>query len=173
MNDHMTRKLAAEGIVADVMAANNVLAHGPDISGFVAGVPLVLAPDGVATFEFPHVMRLIDENQFDTMYHEHWSYLSLTTTQRVFASVGLEVFDVEELPSHGGSLRLFVRHRSDDAPPVEEAVPRLLAREAEFGLKDMARYEAFSEQVKATKRGLLSLLVDLKDSARNDLVRRL
>ncbi len=158
--------LVDEGYRADVILGNNVLAHGPDINGFVAGVPIALAEDGVATFEFPHLMRLMDENQFDTIYHEHWSYLSLGTTIKVFAAHGMTVFDVEELPSHGGSLRLFIRHDADDTKPVSGRVHDLLAREEAFGLFDLATYEQFSEKVKATKRALVQTLIDVKNDGK-------
>jgi SAM-dependent methyltransferase len=156
-------KLAGEGYQADVILGNNVLAHNPDINLFVAGVPIILAKDGVATFEFPHLMRLMDENQFDTIYHEHWSYLSLGTTQKIFAAHSMTVFDVEELSSHGGSLRLFIKHEDDDSKPVTRRVADLLKREEAFGLFDLATYEDFSERVKMTKRALLELLVQVKN----------
>ncbi|MFV2000010.1 MAG: methyltransferase domain-containing protein [Acidimicrobiia bacterium] len=157
-------QLVSDGYRADVVLGNNVLAHGPDINGFVAGIPIVLADDGVATFEFPHLMRLMDENQFDTIYHEHWSYFSLATAQKIFASHGMEVFDVEELPSHGGSLRLFLKHASDTSKPVSDNVRAVLEREKSFGLLDISTYEQFSEKVKATKRALLDMLVEIKNA---------
>jgi SAM-dependent methyltransferase len=162
-NEDFARQLVSEGYRADVILGNNVLAHNPDINGFVAGLPIVLAKNGVATFEFPHLMRLMDENQFDTIYHEHWSYLSLGITQKVFAAHGMTVFDVEELASHGGSLRLFIKHDDDDSKPVTARVNELLCREDVFGLTNLATYEHFSEQVKATKRALLETLVRIKD----------
>jgi hypothetical protein len=147
-----------------VILGNNVFAHVPDINGFVAGLPILLADDGVATFEFPHLMRLIDENQFDTIYHEHWSYLSLGTTQRILEAHGMTVFDAEELPSHGGSLRLFVKHSNDATHGVTDRVSGLRERERAFGLEDLSTYEQFSEKVKVTKRALLRTLVDVKDA---------
>lgn len=166
-NEASARTMAEEGLAFDVILGNNVLAHGPDINGFVAGLPHVLADDGVITFEFPHLLRLLEENQFDTIYHEHWSYLSLGTTQRIFAAHGLTVFDVEELWSHGGSLRLFVRHESDTSKPVTAGVDELLERERAFGLFDPATYTAFAEQVEATKRKLLSILIEAKDAGKS------
>ena len=166
-NEASARIMAEEGLAFDVILGNNVLAHGPDINGFVAGLPHVLADDGVITFEFPHLLRLLEENQFDTIYHEHWSYLSLGTTQRIFAAHGLTVFDVEELWSHGGSLRLFVRHESDTSKPVTAGVDELLERERAFGLFDPATYTAFAEQVEATKRKLLSILIEAKDAGKS------
>jgi SAM-dependent methyltransferase len=162
-NERFARELASEGYRANVIVGNNVLAHNPDINGFVAGLPVILADDGVATLEFPHLMRLMDGNQFDTIYHEHWSYLSLGTTQQVFAAHGMTVFDVEELPSHGGSLRLFIKHEGDVSKPVTARVSELLAGEEAFGLSDLATYELFSERVKATKRALLETLIQIKN----------
>ena len=110
----LAEELAAEGRQADLLLGNNVLAQVPDLNDFVAGMKIVLAPTGVLTMEFPHVLRLIDENQFDTIYHEHFGYFSLHTTQAIFRHHGLELFDVEELPTHGGSLRVYARHVEDD-----------------------------------------------------------
>ena len=160
-------QMAAEGLSFDVILGNNVLAHGPDINGFVAGLPLVLAPGGVITFEFPHLMRLMEQNQFDTVYHEHWSYLSLGTTQRIFAEHGLEVFDVEELWTHGGSLRLFIKSANDASKPISGNVEDLLARERGFGLFDLETYAAFSAKVDATKRKLLQILIEAKDAGKS------
>ena len=160
-------RMAAEGRAFDVILGNNVLAHGPDINGFVAGLPLVLAPDGVVTFEFPHLMRLIEGNQFDTIYHEHWSYLSLGTTRTVFAAHGLTIFDVEELWSHGGSLRLFIKHADDATKEISPRVQGLLDRETEFGLFDLETYRRFGDQVAATKRRLLELLIGIKNDGRS------
>jgi len=159
-------EIAAEHGRPDVLLGNNVLAHVPDINDFVGGMKVLLAPHGVITMEFPHLQRLIAENQFDTIYHEHWSYLSLGTTQRIFASHGMTIFDVEELASHGGSLRLFVRHTADHSKPVTPRVAELLAREEAFGLFDLATYRRFSDQVKETKRALLDLLIDIKNDGR-------
>lgn len=169
-NELLGRRLRKEGYRADVLTANNVLAHTPFINDFVSGVPEALAPDGVATFEFPHLMRLIEGNQFDTIYHEHWSYLSLGTTQKIFAAHGLKVFDVEELWTHGGSLRLYVAHDDSSAHAVAPRVDELLAHEKEFGLFDDAVYLSFGEKVKSTKRKLLSLLVAAKDEGASIVV---
>ena len=158
----LARELAAQGHRADLLLGNNVLAQVPDLNDFVAGMSLLLAPHGVITLEFPHVQRLIDENQFDTIYHEHFSYFSLLTTRRVLARHGLTVFDVEELPTHGGSLRVYARHASDESHPVEPTVGALLAREEAFGLAGLERYRSFSDKVEETKRALLHLLIGLK-----------
>ncbi len=155
-------RLASSGHMADLMAANNVLAHVPDINDFVAGFAILLKPEGVATFEFPHLLQLIGNTQFDTIYHEHYSYLSLLALMPLFERHGLRVFDVETLTTHGGSLRLHVSHlRSGHAPM--SAVDAMAAEEKAAGLADKATYERFSEQVKAFKRSFVRMLVDLKD----------
>jgi hypothetical protein len=155
-------ELVADGRKADLVAGNNVLAQVPDLNDFVAGIAILLAPQGVFTLEFPHVLRLIDENQFDTIYHEHFSYFSAHTIRRLFASHGLELFDVEEIPTHGGSLRVYGQHVDETSRPVASAVGELLAREEAFGLTDVDRYLRFSAQVEETKRGILALLIQLK-----------
>ena len=156
------RQLVAEGIRADLIAGNNVLAQVPDLNSFVEGIAILLADDGVATIEFPHLQRLIDENQFDTIYHEHFSYFSLLASERVFARHGLVVCDVEELWTHGGSLRLHLRHAADEARAVTPAVAELRRREVDAGYREMATYESFGEKVKETKRGLLSFLIEAR-----------
>jgi len=155
-------ELVAEGTQADLLLGNNVLAHVPDLNDFVAGMQIVLAPHGVITMEFPHLLRLIDENQFDTIYHEHFSYFSFLTVQKVFAAHGLTMFDVEELPTHGGSLRIYARHTADSAHTISDRVSALLAREEQAGFGKLAHYLSFAEQVKETKRGLLSFLIAAK-----------
>jgi SAM-dependent methyltransferase len=158
----LATELTAQGRHADLLLGNNVLAQVPDLNDFVAGMKIVLAPRGVLTMEFPHVLRLIDQNQFDTIYHEHFSYFSVHTTQAIFHHHGLELFDVEEIPTHGGSLRVYARHIDDDTKPIEPAVERLLDDERAFGLTSVDRYERFAQQVIATKHALLSLLIELK-----------
>jgi hypothetical protein len=143
------------------------LAHVPDLNDFVAGMKVVLAPGGVVTLEFPHVMRLIDDNQFDTIYHEHFGYFSLYTTRAILVRHGLELFDVEEIPTHGGSLRVYARHLADATKPIAPAVAELLAREEAFGLLGIERYERFAAQVEETKRGILELLIDVKRQGRS------
>jgi 2-polyprenyl-3-methyl-5-hydroxy-6-metoxy-1,4-benzoquinol methylase len=160
------RELVADGKAADLLLGNNVLAHVPDINDFVGGLKLALKPSGIITFEFPHLLRLIDENQFDTIYHEHFSYLSFLAVEKVFAQHGLTLFDVEEVPTHGGSLRIFARHAENAAVPVTERVPAMREKEGAFGLTRMATYEAFGEKVKATKRKLLKFLVEAKDQGK-------
>ncbi|WP_136416243.1 class I SAM-dependent methyltransferase [Herbaspirillum sp. ST 5-3] len=154
--------LVQEGLQADLLLGNNVLAHVPDINDFVAGMKVALKSDGVITMEFPHLLQLMQQNQFDTIYHEHFSYLSFTTVEKIFAAHGLTLFDVEELGTHGGSLRIYGRHTADESKAVMPAIDDLRRREAECGLTDMAAYAAFSEQVCETKRALLAFCIDAK-----------
>jgi SAM-dependent methyltransferase len=156
------QNLRASGQAADLIIGNNVLAQVPDINSFVAGIEALLAPHGVVTLEFPHLMRLIAENQFDTIYHEHFSYFSLRTTQRIAAAHGLRIFDVEELWTHGGSLRVYLAHADDATHPTLPSVIRLIAREADIGLDRLDFYASFAEQVRETKRKLLDLLIALR-----------
>jgi SAM-dependent methyltransferase len=184
------RELLAEGKAADLIIGNNVLAHVPDINDFVGGLKILLKPGGAITMEFPHLMRLMDENQFDTIYHEHFSYFSFVTVEKIFAAHGLTLFDVEELPTHGGSLRIYAGHseafahsgRGEEPHPpapspynsegehvvegVSERVEELRAREIAAGFTDMAYYGAFAEQVKATKRALLDFLIQAKNAGK-------
>ena len=158
------RDLTAGGKHADLIVANNVLAHVPDLNGFVGGLKVLLAAHGVATLEFPHLMRLIEENQFDTIYHEHFSYFSLIALRRLFERHGLRIFDVEELSTHGGSLRIYVGHAADETRRVLERVTDLLRREEAIGLDTLERYVSFEEQVKKTKRSLLEFLIAAKNN---------
>jgi len=156
--------LQERGYQADLLLGNNVLAHVPDLNDFVAGMKVLLAPDGVITMEFPHLMRLVEGLQFDTVYHEHFSYFSFLTVRRVFASHGLELFDVEELPTHGGSLRIYARHAEDVTKPVGERVSQLAAREEAAGLGTIEYYRAFEPKVRKVKRSLLRFLIDAKEA---------
>ena len=151
-------RLAAEGQAADLLVGNNVLAHVPDLNDFVGGLALALAPGGVVTMEFPHLLRLMEENQFDTIYHEHFSYLSFATTLRIFAHHGLTLFDVEELPTHGGSLRIYGRHEAAAAHAVTPAVAELVEREQAAGLERLETYRRFGERVDETRGRLLDFL---------------
>jgi predicted TPR repeat methyltransferase len=155
-------RLAAEGKQADLMAANNVLAHVPDINDFLKGFASLLKPDGVATFEFPHLLRLLAENQFDTIYHEHFSYLSLTTVAKIFRANGLAVFDVEEIPTHGGSLRVFAQRAGSGRLAVSDRVAAMLARETEAGLSTAKGYEGFQSRAEKVKDDFVSFLIDAK-----------
>jgi hypothetical protein len=150
----------------DLIASNNVLAHVPDLNDFVAGVARLLTPHGVWTAEFPHLLRLMEGNQFDTLYHEHFCYFSLTTVQSVLAAHGLTIFDVEELASHGGSLRIFARHAGDGSAPFSPRVRQLLEDETDAGLTKLEGYRAFASQVEETKRRLLEFLIEAKRSGR-------
>ncbi|MFK4258551.1 class I SAM-dependent methyltransferase [Agrobacterium tumefaciens] len=161
-NEALATDMAARGKKADLIIGNNVLAQVPDINDFVAGMKALLKPDGVITLEFPHIEKLIEENQFDTIYHEHFSYFSLLTIEKMARRHGLKVFDVEEIPTHGGSLRVFFSHE-DGNFPREARVDSLLARELNAGLDKIETYTAFSEAVRQTKRNLLSFLIRLKE----------
>jgi C-methyltransferase C-terminal domain/Putative zinc binding domain/Methyltransferase domain len=160
------RNLVACGRSADLIIGNNVLAHVPDLNGFVAGLKLLLGNAGVITLEFPHLMHLMEENQFDTIYHEHFSYFSLTAARYLFERHGLKVFDVEELTTHGGSLRVYVCHQ-DDEKPIGDRVRDLVSREKAAGFQKLDHYLSFEEQVKKTKRKLLEFLIAAKDNGRS------
>ena len=156
------KKLVAEGRKADLLLGNNVLAHVPDLNDFVAGMKILLKPGGVITMEFPHLLRLMQENQFDTIYHEHFSYFSFLTVQKVFARHGLTLFDVQKLKTHGGSLRIFACHDEDSGKAKTRAVEELLQEELRAGLDRLAAYADFAEKVRVAKRKLLRFLIDAK-----------
>jgi len=160
------RELAAAGRQVDLVAANNVLAHVPDINDFVAGFAALLKPDGVATFEFPHLLRLLQENQFDTVYHEHYSYLSLSAVARVFEHNGLAVFDVEEIPTHGGSLRVFAQRRDTGHRPATDAVRRVLGDEVAAGLTSAAGYQGFQARIDKVKDDFVAYLIEARRAGR-------
>lgn len=162
----LARRLSTEGARADLMAANNVLAHVPDINDFVAGFAILLKDDGVATFEFPHLMKMVEQAQFDTIYHEHFSYLSLTAVERVLAGNGLSVFDVEELPTHGGSLRVFAQRTETGRHPREARVDALRRREAEAGVERADYYRGFGLRAEQVKNDLLSFLLEARRAGR-------
>jgi len=160
--EETARELVAEGRQADLLLGNNVLAHVPDLNYFVRGMKILLKPEGVITVEFPHLMRLMAENQFDTIYHEHFSYFSLITVEKVFTKQGLTLFDVEELPTHGGSLRIYARHAEDTSKPIDQRVTDLIAKEEAAGFTRLEHYLSFAEKVKETKRKLLTFLIAAK-----------
>ncbi|MCK8784349.1 class I SAM-dependent methyltransferase [Roseomonas sp. NAR14] len=160
-------RLRARGVSPRLMTANNVLAHVPDMHDFLEGFRVLLAPDGVVTFEFPHLLRLMQENQFDTIYHEHFSYLSLLAVERALGEHGLTVFDIQELPTHGGSLRVFARHAEAAAPAVTPAVEAMRRLELEFGLRDIRTYRAFASRTVAIKCDLLEFLVNARRQNRS------
>jgi hypothetical protein len=156
------RELAAGQKHADLLLGNNVLAQVPDLNDFVSGLKILLKPRGAITMEFPHLMKLIDENQFDTIYHEHFSYFSFLTVEKIFAAHGLTVFDVEELPTHGGSLRIYVSHADDSSRSLSSRALELRSREESAGFNRMERYTSFEEEVKETKRKLLEFLIQAR-----------
>lgn len=162
----LARKLADSGKMADLTAANNVLAHVPDINDFAAGFTYLLKPTGVATFEFPHLLKLVQENQFDTIYHEHFSYLSLTAVKRIFAHNGLVIFDVEELPTHGGSLRIFAQRRDTGKRETAERVNKLSAAEIDMGIATKSFYASFQAKADRVKNNLLSFLIEVKNAGK-------
>jgi SAM-dependent methyltransferase len=162
----LARELVAEGRQADLLLGNNVLAQVPDLNGFVAGMKILLKPRGTITFEFPHLLRLMQENQFDTIYHEHFSYFSLYAAEKIFAEHGLTIFDVEELSTHGGSLRIYGQHAEETWRPVTPRMLELRAREAGAGVSNLSTYSSFSEQVKETKRKLLDFLIRARRSGK-------
>ena len=158
----LARELAAQGKQADLAVANNVLAHVPDINDFVAGFAVLLKPGGIATFEFPYLMRLVQENQFDTIYHEHFSYLSLHVVKRIFEHKGLAVFDVEELPTHGGSLRVFAQRKDTLPHATTSHVAALLKREATAGMTTAGFYTGFQSRADKVKNDILTFLIEAK-----------
>lgn len=155
-------EMVAHGQMADLVIGNNVFAQVPDINDFVDGIRILLKPGGVATLEFPHLLRLMEENQYDTIYHEHFSYFSLLTVEKIFSAHGLVVFDLDELATHGGSLRIYTRHADDKSKPVTAAVVGLRERELALKFDCMETYSSFSERVKESKRALLELLIRLR-----------
>jgi C-methyltransferase C-terminal domain/Putative zinc binding domain/Methyltransferase domain len=161
----VAKRLVGEGTRASLIVGNNVLAQVPDLIDFVAGVQILLRDEGTATFEFPHLLRLIDGLQYDTIYHEHFSYFSFGTISEIVRAHGLEIYDVEELWTHGGSLRIYAQH-AGGLNPQREAVSELLGREDEEGLRSPSRYARFAEEVKESKRALLELLIGLRREGR-------
>jgi 2-polyprenyl-3-methyl-5-hydroxy-6-metoxy-1,4-benzoquinol methylase len=156
------RELVAEGKKADLLLGNNVLAHVPDLNDFVAGMKILLKPEGVITMEFPHLMRLMEGNQFDTIYHEHFSYLSFITVEKVFATHGLTIFDVEQLPTHGGSLRIYASHAEDTSKSISQQVKALRSEEKLAGFNTLEHYFSFAKKVNETKFKLLEFLISAK-----------
>ncbi len=156
------RELKADGKSPDLLVGNNVLAHVPDLNDFVNSMKIVLKGRGIITMEFPHLQRLVEKCEFDTIYHEHFSYFSFSTVERVFAAHGVTLFDVEELPTHGGSLRIYARHVTDASRPVTSSVVDLREREQQLGYGGLDLYQAFSEKVKATKRNILEFMIAAK-----------
>jgi SAM-dependent methyltransferase len=162
-NADTARDLAGNDVQADLLLGNNVLAQVPNLNSFVEGVCIILKPGGVSTFEFPHLLKTMTGNQFDQIYHEHFSYFSAFSAERIFAAHGMRIFDVEELWTHGGSLRIHVCHADDTAHPTQPSVSMLVHGEQDAGLLRLETYAAFAEQVSATKRKLLSFLIEAKE----------
>jgi len=148
------------------LIGNNVLAHVPDVNDFVQGMKIILKPHGIITMEFPHLLRLMIENQFDTIYHEHFSYFSFTIVNKIFDHHGLRIFDVDELPTHGGSLRIYARHAEDDSREISDNARALLQHEAAEGLENLEFYLTFNQKVQSTKRAILDFLVGAKNKAK-------
>jgi len=160
------KKLRSTAKLADLIIGNNVLAHNPDLNDFVEGLKILLKPCGIITMEFPHLLRLIQGNQFDTIYHEHFSYFSFYTTHKLFNSHGLDIFDVEEIPTHGGSLRIYCKHKNDKSKTITGRVENLLEKEKSFGLLDLQIYYNFRTKVESTKRKLLQFLIQAKNDGK-------
>lgn len=158
----LAKQLLSEGKQADLLLGNNVLAHVPNLNDFVGGMKLLLKPNGLITMEFPHLMRLIDDVLFDTIYHEHFSYFSFLTAEKVFAFYGLTLFDVEELPTHGGSLRIYAKHKEDNTKPISGRVIELCQREKNAGYLDINHYLNFQKKVKEVKLNILDFLIQAK-----------
>jgi len=161
------RELLTSDGPANVILGNNVLAHVPDINDFVGGMKILLAPGGVVTMEFPQLLHLIEQNYWDTIYHEHFSYLSFTTVEKIFAHQGLTLFDVDDIATHGGSIRIYARHLDDRTKPVHERVVAMRAREAAAGHFDLKYYESFGERVKESKREIMEFLIGLKRAGKH------
>jgi hypothetical protein len=165
-NTSLAAKLKEQGRGADLLIGNNVLAHVPNLNDFVRGMKIILNEHGVITMEFPHLMNLIRETQFDTIYHEHFSYFSFTTVNKIFEHHGLELFDVEELPTHGGSLRIYAKHKRDSSKSVSGRVPYLLNKEKEQGVLDLSFYKNFGLRAQEIKLNLLKYLISEKENGR-------
>jgi hypothetical protein len=161
------KRLASEGKYADLLLGNNVLAHVPDLNDFVKGLKILLKQQGMITMEFPHLMKLMEEAQFDTIYHEHFSYFSLLTVEKIFHAHGLTLFDVEELSTHGGSLRIYARHTEDKTKPITERVDQLKQKEIETGYSDIRHYLGFQERVKTIKKNILKFFIQAKEERKS------
>ena len=162
----LAKALVGKGIQADVLLGNNVLAHVPDINDFVAGMKIVLKADGVITMEFPHLMQLIENSQFDTIYHEHFSYLSFYTVKKIFEAQGLEMFDVDELPTHGGSLRIYAKHKKDNSKKISDNINALLKKEEDKGMLDLSYYNNFQQKALNIKLAFTNFLIQQKKAGK-------
>jgi SAM-dependent methyltransferase len=166
MGIRLAKELVAQNKKADLLLGNNVLAHVPDINDFVGGMKLLLKENGIITMEFPHLMQLIENNQFDTIYHEHFSYLSLYAVKQIFENAGLELFDVDELPTHGGSLRIYAKHIEDKTESISENVNTILGKEIEKGINGSDYYKGFQERAEKIKVDVLQFLLKQKKSGK-------
>ena len=162
----LAKKIASTGTTADLILGNNVLAHVPEINDFVSGLKILLKDNGVITFEFPHLLELIDKNQFDTIYHEHFSYLSLITVKQIFESHGLNIFDVEELATHGGSLRIFAKNVEDVTKQISSNVQEMLSKEIAFGLSDFDIYKNYQDKAEKVKNDFVEFLIKSKNNGK-------
>lgn len=158
----LASELSNKNIQADLLLGNNVLAHVPDINDFVQGMKVILKPEGIITMEFPHLLQLINQNQFDTIYHEHFSYLSFATVKRIFEENGLKIFDVTEIPTHGGSLRIYAMHKENKKQAISSNIQLLLDKEESFGLNDIATYQSFQFNLEKVKNDFLEFLLRAK-----------
>ncbi|AZO96315.1 methyltransferase domain-containing protein [Halocella sp. SP3-1] len=159
----LAEELVQKDVRADLLIGNNVLAHVPNLNDFISGMKILLNYDGFITMEFPHLLRLIKENQFDTIYHEHFSYFSFIVVNKILKKHGLEIFEVEEIPTHGGSLRIYAKHIEDNTKLVKSSVEDLFTKEKDFGIDKIKTYDKFTEKVKQSKRNILKFLIDLKN----------
>src|SRR5699024_6443282 len=164
--EETAKKLKQQYQRANLILSNNVLAHVPQINDFIEGLDVMLAPDGMMTFEFPHLLQLVENNQFDTIYHEHFFYFSLIAVQSIFEKHGMKIFDVQELSTHGGSVRIFVAREANDQYSVSSKVKQILAREKEEGYMDIDFYQSFGQKVQQKKTDMLQLLIDLKNKGK-------
>ena len=162
----LAKELVNKNIKADLLLGNNVLAHVPDIVDFVGGMKIILNGTGVVTMEFPHLMQLVDNNQFDTIYHEHFSYLSFTTVKQIFESQGLEMFDVDQLPTHGGSLRIYAKHKEDRTKEISPNVKTVIDMEASKGMNGLDYYNGFQQKAMKVKLDMLSFLIEQKNTGK-------
>lgn len=162
-NTEFAKQMLERSKQADLIIGNNVLAHNPQLNDFVEGLKIALNSGGVITMEFPHLLKLIEKNEFDTVYHEHYSYFSFYTVQRLFEKHDLEIFDVDEISTHGGSLRIYAKHKLDTSKKISEKIEQLLKKEKLFGLLKLDTYINFSDNVEQTKRNLLKFLMDAKE----------
>ena len=166
-NTNTANKIKEKDGLADILLGNNVLAHVPDINDFIVGMKILLKPNGIITMEFPHLLQLIENTQFDTIYHEHFSYFSFITIQEIFISKGLEIFDVEEISTHGGSLRIFVKHSDNKLLEIKESVESLVKKEKEYGLDNMLTYLDFSKKIENVKNKINNFLETVKSEGKS------